>query len=187
MDKFHIIHTLNTSSYSDVYLVEEKESHEQFALKEVYEPKLILNSVELDLMQRIYHPNIIKPIEFFFTYKEESKKKLPKVKSINYVLPLAQSTLEEVIKHEVSYEKKMQYLREIASALFFLHQAGVYHCDIKPQNILIIDGHAVLTDLGIAKYKEAIRINICQTKEWASPETFLTLDYDVPKSLIKKH
>ena len=42
-------------------------------------------------------------------------------------------------------------LRDIASALAGAHAQGVVHRDIKPDNILISQGHGVVTDFGIAK------------------------------------
>ncbi len=40
--------------------------------------------------------------------------------------------------------------REIAEALAFLHTNGWIHRDVKPENVLVESGHAVLTDFGVA-------------------------------------
>lgn len=48
-------------------------------------------------------------------------------------------------------DEALKICREIADALFFAHARDLIHRDVKPANILLDAGHAVLADFGLAK------------------------------------
>lgn len=54
-------------------------------------------------------------------------------------------------EHAISLEDALRIAREAAEALDSAHRHGVIHRDVKPENILLSEGHALLADFGIAK------------------------------------
>ncbi|HET7039474.1 MAG TPA: serine/threonine-protein kinase, partial [Gemmatimonadales bacterium] len=71
-----------------------------------------------------------------------------------YVMPFV---LGEALSDTLAREKQLsipdavQITREVAEALAHAHSFGLVHRDIKPDNVMMSNGHAVVADFGIAR------------------------------------
>jgi len=71
-----------------------------------------------------------------------------------YVMPYIEGkTLRDRIdkEGELPIREAIRIIREVADALAFAHSHGVVHRDIKPDNVMLTGGHAIVADFGVAK------------------------------------
>ena len=74
--------------------------------------------------------------------------------SLYYVMPfVAGGTLRERLAREgpLGVDDAVRLAGEAALALDHAHRHGIVHRDVKPENILLADGHVLLADFGIAR------------------------------------
>jgi serine/threonine protein kinase/tetratricopeptide (TPR) repeat protein len=99
---------------------------------------------ELLLARLVTHPNVVRIHD------------LGEFGGIKYItMPYIQGTdLADVLaeKQTLPVRETLQIGRQIAAGLRAAHEAGVVHRDLKPANVMIDrDGHALITDFGIAR------------------------------------
>jgi serine/threonine protein kinase len=87
-------------------------------------------------------------------------------------------TLHDLLQEgALSLEKAGLYLEQIASALYYAHQQGIIHRDIKASNLLMREGDGVfLADFGLVKSLDSIAESLTETgflvgtAEYMAPE-----------------
>jgi len=98
---------------------------------------------EIQIAARLHHPHIL-PL-----YDSDEAQGF-----LYYVMPYIEGeTLRERLARErqLPVGDALQIAREVADALSYAHTSGVVHRDIKPGNIMLESGHAIVADFGIAR------------------------------------
>src|SRR5256712_3609143 len=147
-DAYQVERELGGGGMSRVFLATEASLHRAVVIKllppefasEVSEARF---KQEIELAAHLQHPNILPVLS------AGAKGDL-----LFYVMPFVSG---ESLRHRLTREGKLpvadavRILHEMADALACAHAEGVIHRDVKPENILLLGTHAVLTDFGVAR------------------------------------
>ena len=98
---------------------------------------------EIQLAARLQHPHIV-PLLTAGAAGDLLYYVMPFISGESLRLKLAR-------EGELPVIEAVRILREVVDALAYAHRNGVVHRDIKPDNVLLSEGHAVITDFGVAK------------------------------------
>lgn len=97
----------------------------------------------------------IKEIKTVCKIQDEIKGILPIVsysveeKNMWYVMPKAEKCFEYLERKAVTIQDKVEIAIQLAYIIRSLHIKNIYHRDIKPDNILFLDGMVYLSDFGL--------------------------------------
>ena len=145
--KYGVEEEIGRGGMATVFLAHDPKHRRKVALK-VLDPELAqaLGAdrflQEIEIAANLTHPHIL---PLFDSGEADGL--------LYYVMPYVEG---ESLRSRLEREKQLPVAaavtiaREVASALAFAHEKGVIHRDVKPANILLEAGHAVLADFGIA-------------------------------------
>ncbi len=127
---------------------------------------------EARVVAKLEHPNIV-PIYDFAEYEDRPYLVMKYIEGETLKARLSQGTIE--------HADLMQIVEAIGTGLFYAHQQGILHRDVKPSNVLLgFDGRVYLADFGLARIAQAGESTLSSdmmlgTPQYISPEQAMGL------------
>ncbi len=182
--KYSIVKELGSGTSGTV--VETSYNNKSYAIKVIINiPKYItLAYEEIIILRQLSHKHIIKLIKTFKCNTGQIVMVFPK-----YNYDLNEFMVEEEYQFNLAEIKII--VRQIASAITYMHELGFIHTDLKPENIMLVDNSlnergrlneiiVKLIDLGSTHRKIDPHNKLITTAPYRSPEVILGLPWSYP-------
>ena len=168
--------SLGSGAYGEVWLCDHKITQETRAVKILFkegmEPSDIKNRtvfIEVEILKSLDHPNILKVYEYF----EDQEK---------YYIVMEYCKNGDVfgmLEKTGPFQEKVaaRVMKQLLSALNYLHKQKIIHRDVKPENLLLADSennddvNIKLIDFNIATVKTK-DLDVQGTIDYMAPEVF---------------
>ncbi len=180
--RYAVLRMLGSGGMGDVYAVHDRELEEDVALKLLratlsedasYRQRL---RSEVRLARRVSHPNVCR-VHDLGQHREHLFVTMELVRG---------RTLRAILRDQqagtappMPLAAVVDVIVQLSSALAAAHRAGVLHRDVKPDNLMVDDGRAVLTDFGVASLAgEGSTRVVVGTPAYVAPEVLRGEPFD---------
>jgi serine/threonine protein kinase len=170
--KYSVVSQLGAGAHSTILHISRQEDGRHYALKIVPvgspEEKKFLEQAqhEFRVSQMLDHPNLIKIYCF-----ESQTDWLFRVRKVLLLIEFVNGkTLDKATR--ISMQHLVPIFVQVASAMVHMHRRGVFHADLKPNNIMVTKtGQAKVIDYGLAWIRGESKGRVQGTPEYMAPET----------------
>uniref|UniRef100_A0A493U4I2 mitogen-activated protein kinase n=1 Tax=Anas platyrhynchos platyrhynchos TaxID=8840 RepID=A0A493U4I2_ANAPP len=178
MSKYKLVGKIGEGTFSDVLKTLSLRDGKYYACKHMKQHfesiEQVNNLSEIQALRRLSpHPNILMLHEVVFDKKAGS---------LSLICELMDMNIYELIKgrRKPLPEKKIKnYMYQLCQSLDHIHRNGIFHRDVKPENILIKQNTLKLGDFGSCRsiYSKQPYTEYISTRWYRAPECLLTDGY----------
>ncbi|KAI7742773.1 hypothetical protein M8C21_031505, partial [Ambrosia artemisiifolia] len=181
-NKYAIGKLLGCGAFAKVYHARDIATGRSVAIKIINKQRISHNAHlvanitrEVAIMRRLKHPYIVKLYEVMATKTK-----------IYFVMEFVKGgeLFDLVAKGRLSESVSRKYFQQLVSAIGYCHSNGVYHRDLKLENLLIDEhGDLKVSDFGLSAVTGNIRADgmlhtLCGTPSYVAPEILMKQGYD---------
>lgn len=186
--RYQLIRAIGSGNMGTVYEASDRLTGQVIALKQVKVAPEYLEygsrgstadssvtlAQEFRILASLRHPNIISVLDYGFdvTATAQPSRLLRHPYITMELLDQSADFLETAEKQPL--ETKIELFIQVLQALNYLHRRNVLHRDLKPKNVLVLDGQAKVLDFGLSVQGEQPQgSEIAGTPSYMAPELWL--------------
>ncbi|KAE8586742.1 hypothetical protein XENTR_v10021748 [Xenopus tropicalis] len=178
MNRYKTISKIGEGTFSEVLKTQSLQDGNFYACKKMKQQfksaEQVNNLREVQALRRLSpHPNILTLCEVIFDRKSGG---------LSLICELMDMNIYELIRgrrHPLPQNKLRQYMYQLCKSLEHIHRNGIFHRDVKPENILIKQDVLKLGDFGSCRsvFSKQPYTEYISTRWYRAPECLLTDGY----------
>jgi serine/threonine protein kinase len=170
LDRFEVLGELGRGAASRILHIRDPESYQHYAMKIVIrrtvdEQKFLDQAKhEYEVAQKLDHPSLIK------VYDIRVLRRWFREREVRTLLEYVNGETLEQMK-QTAIPLLIAIFAEVAGAVSYMHRHGVFHADLKPNNILVSrSGQVKVIDFGLAWLRGERKFRVQGTPGYLAPE-----------------
>ncbi|KAL8161066.1 hypothetical protein V2J09_012555 [Rumex salicifolius] len=185
MQRYELGRFLGQGNFAKVYFARDMKSNQNVAIKVIDKEKVLKVGLDLQIKREISAMKMLRHANVLQVYEVMASKS-----NIYMVLEYAKGgeLFNKVAKGRLKEDIARWVFQQLISAVDFCHRRGVYHRDLKLENLLLDDlGNLKVSDFGLSTLVESsthdeLLKTICGTPAYVAPEVISRKGYDGAKA-----
>jgi hypothetical protein len=144
--RYEVLGPISSGAMGAVYRAADRSESTEVAIKRLVDTRHAARfEIEARLLAHLQHPRVVRVMDYFL---DESGQYI--VMELVEGIDLG-AMLKQHGRPGLPVENAIDYVRQSAEALQYVHEQQIVHRDVKPQNLILGDAGIMLVDFGVAR------------------------------------